>query len=119
MPTQRMSSTWDDFSYDDDDELLDSGVDSDFVAADENDDAAVKAEAGAALEAPEVDYDGPTIDVPQGKFVLLLAMCRCFRVQLSDIYLLLYCFNYNIGSTLDLDEETVQGVLAACRQEIG
>lgn len=83
-----MSSTWDDFSYDDDDELLDSGVDSDFVAADENDDSAVKAAAGAALEAPEVDYDGPIIDVPQ-------------------------------GSTLDLDEETVQGVLAACRQEIG
>ena len=69
--TQRMSSTWDDFSYDDDDELLDSGVDSDFVAADENDDSAVKAAAGAALEAPEVDYDGPIIDVPQGKFVML------------------------------------------------
>ena len=69
-----MSSTWDDFSYDDDDELLDSGVDSDFVAADENDDSAVKAAAGAALEAPEVDYDGPVIDVPQGKFVMLCNM---------------------------------------------
>ena len=56
---------------DDDDELLDSGVDSEFVAADENDDSDVKAAAGAALEAPEVDYDGPTIDVPQGKFVML------------------------------------------------
>jgi len=81
-------SSWDNFAYDDDDELLDSGVDADFVAADENDEAAAKAAAGMALEAPEVDYDGPVIDVPQ-------------------------------GSTLDLDEETVQGVLAACRQEIG
>lgn len=81
-------STWDDFGYDDDDEFLDSGVDSDFVAADENDDASVKAAAGGSLEAPEVEYDGPVIDVPQ-------------------------------GSQLDLDEETVQGVLAACRQEIG
>lgn len=81
-------SSWDDFTYDDDDELLDSGVDSDFVAADENDEAATKAAAGMALEAPEVEYDGPVIDVPQ-------------------------------GSTLELDEETVQGVLAACRMEIG
>lgn len=59
-------STWDDFKYDDDDELLDSGIDSEFVAADENDDAAVKAAAGLALEAPEVDWDGDIIDVPQG-----------------------------------------------------
>ncbi|EED92996.1 predicted protein [Thalassiosira pseudonana CCMP1335] len=84
----RHMSTWDDFSFDDDDELLDSGVDADFVAADENDDPEVKAAAGASLEAPEVDYDGPLIDVPQ-------------------------------GSQLELSEETVQGVLAACRQEIG
>ena len=41
------------------------------LAADENDDAAMKAAAGEALEAPEVDYDGPIIDVPQGKFVML------------------------------------------------
>eukprot|EP01083_Nonionella_stella_P125807 380556_1 len=47
-------STWDDFSFDDDDELLDSGIDAEFVAADENDDAEVKAAAGASLEAPEV-----------------------------------------------------------------
>ena len=59
-------STWDDFKYDDDDELIDSGIDSEFVAADENDDAAVKAAAGLALEAPEVDWDGDIIDVPQG-----------------------------------------------------
>lgn len=64
--TQILMSSWDGFAFDDDDELLDSGVDADFVAADENDDAAVKAAAGASLEAPEVDYDGPVIDVPQG-----------------------------------------------------
>ncbi len=40
-----------------------------FVAADENDDPAVKAAAGMALGAPEVDYDGPVIQVPLG-------MCR-------------------------------------------
>ena len=55
-------STWDDFSYDDDDDLFDS-LDSEFVAADENDDASVKAAAGMALEAPEVDWDGNMIMV--------------------------------------------------------
>ena len=55
-------STWDDFSYDDDDDLFDS-LDSDFVAADENDDASVKAAAGMALEAPEVDWEGDAIMV--------------------------------------------------------
>ena len=64
-------STWDDFSYDDDDdELLDSGVDSEFVAADENDEAAVKAAAGMSLEAPDVDWHGRPIEVPQGEFFL-------------------------------------------------
>ena len=64
----RLLSTWDDFAFDDeDDELLDSGVDSDFIPADENDEAAVKAVAGMSLEAPDVDYDGPMIDVPQGQ----------------------------------------------------
>jgi len=81
-------SSWDDFGYDDDDELLDSPVDADFVAADENDDQSVKAAAGASLVAPEVDWEGEAIEVPQ-------------------------------GSQLALDAETVQGVLAACRQEIG
>ncbi len=81
-------SSWDDFSYDDDDELLDYGVDADFKAADENDDPVVKAMAGMALDAPEVYWDGEPIDVP-------------------------------VGSQLELSEENVQGVLAACRQEIG
>ena len=66
-------STWDDFAFDDeDDELLDSGVDSDFIPADENDEAAVKAVAGMSLEAPDVDYDGPMIDVPQGQLGYLI-----------------------------------------------
>ena len=38
-------------------------MDSDFVAADENDDASVKAAAGMALEAPEVDWEGDAIMV--------------------------------------------------------
>lgn len=83
-----LMSSWDDFSYDDDDELLDYGVDADFKAADENDDPVVKAMAGMALDAPEVYWDGEPIDVP-------------------------------VGSQLELSEENVQGVLAACRQEIG
>ncbi len=87
IKTQLMS-TWDNFSYDDDDELLDSGVDADFLAADENDDPVVKAMAGMALDAPEVYWDGEPIEVP-------------------------------VGSQLELSEENVQGVLAACRQEIG
>mmetsp|Transcript_3810 Transcript_3810/g.7553 ORF Transcript_3810/g.7553 Transcript_3810/m.7553 type:complete len:231 (-) Transcript_3810:321-1013(-) len=86
--SSHLLSTWDDFSYDDDDELLETPVDANFVAADENDDPSVKAAAGMALDAPEVDYDGPVIQVPQ-------------------------------GSALELSEETVQGVLAACREEIG
>lgn len=47
-------SSWDNFGYDDEDELLEVGPDEGFVAADENDDPAVKAAAGMALEAPEV-----------------------------------------------------------------
>ncbi|KAL3826386.1 hypothetical protein ACHAXA_008594 [Cyclostephanos tholiformis] len=86
------SSSWNDFAYDDEDDVLLSGlpsiVDGDFVPADENDDPSVKAAAGMALLPPEVDYSGPIIEVPQ-------------------------------GSELALDEEIVQGVLAACRQEIG
>jgi len=80
--------SWDDFAFDDDDELLDVGVDADFVAADENDDQSVKAAAGASLKAPEVDWHGQPIDVPQ-------------------------------GTVVELSEENVQGILAACRQEIG
>jgi hypothetical protein len=38
-----------------------------FVPADENDDPSMKAAAGMSLQPPEVDYDGPVIDVPQGK----------------------------------------------------
>ena len=83
-----LMSSWDDFSYDDDDELLDYGVDADFKAADENDDPVAKAMAGMALDAPGVYWDGEPIDVP-------------------------------VGSQLELSEENVQGVLAACRQEIG
>ncbi|KAL3791984.1 hypothetical protein HJC23_011113 [Cyclotella cryptica] len=83
-----MLSSWDNFAYDDDDELLEKGADEGFVAADENDDPSVKAAVGMALEPPEVDYDGPIIQVPQ-------------------------------GSQLELSEETVEGVLAACREEIG
>ena len=83
-----MMSTWDDFSYDDDDDLLDVGVDADFVAADENDDPVAKAMAGMSLDPPQVYWDGQPIDVPQ-------------------------------GSQLELSEENVQGVLAACREEIG
>ena len=68
-PRRRLAplKQWDDFAYDDDDELLlEPGIDSEFVAADENDDPSVKAAAGAALEAPSVDWHGPVIDVPQG-----------------------------------------------------
>ncbi len=71
-----LSSTWDDFAYyddnldDDDAPLIDSLAGGDamnFVPADENDDPSVKAAAGMALQPPDVDYDGPVIDVPQGK----------------------------------------------------
>jgi hypothetical protein len=53
-PGQPLFSSWDNFSYDDDDELLEVGPDEGFVAADENDDPEVKAAAGAALDAPDV-----------------------------------------------------------------
>ena len=60
-------SSWDNFAYDDDDDLLEVGPDEGFVAADENDDPAIKAATGMSLEAPYVDYDGPVIQVPAGK----------------------------------------------------
>jgi hypothetical protein len=69
----KVYSSWNDFAYDDDDEEIISSsglpmmlVDKDFIPADENDDPTVKAAAGMALAAPTVDYDGPTIQVPQG-----------------------------------------------------
>ena len=78
-PRRRLSplKQWDDFAYDDDDELLlEPGIDSEFVAADENDDPSVKAAAGAALEPPSVDWHGPVIDVPQGmQMWLCIAFC--------------------------------------------
>jgi hypothetical protein len=88
IKTHRMSTAWDGFSYDDDDELLEKGVDADFVAADENDDPVAKAMLGLALDPPQVYWDGEPNFVPQ-------------------------------GSQLELSEENVQSVLAACRQEIG
>ena len=75
----RMSS-WDGFGYDDDDDLLDSSVDGDFVAADENDDPRIKAAAGAALEPPAVDWAGPPIDVPQGAWARRSALVDFARV---------------------------------------
>ncbi len=67
-----MSSSWNDFAYDDEDDVLLSdlppAVDAGFVPADENDDPSVKAAAGAALMPPGVDYTGPVIEVPQGEF---------------------------------------------------
>jgi len=66
----QLSSTWDNFAYDDDldddDDTLLLDTPTNFVPADENDDPSVKAAAGMALQPPEVDYDGPIIDVPQG-----------------------------------------------------
>lgn len=49
-------SSWENFAYDDDDELLERRVDEGFTAADENDDPSVKAAAGMALEPPEVSF---------------------------------------------------------------
>ena len=51
---KHLFSSWDNFGYDDDDDLLEVGPDEGFVAADENDDPAIKAAAGMALEAPDV-----------------------------------------------------------------
>jgi hypothetical protein len=66
----QLSSSWDNFAYDDDldddDDTLLLDTPTGFVPADENDDPSVKAAAGMALQPPEVDYDGPIIDVPQG-----------------------------------------------------
>ncbi len=70
----QLSSSWDNFAYDDDDGLDDDGTlmleTPNFVPADENDDPSVKAAAGMSLQPPEVDYDGPVIDVPQGKGIV-------------------------------------------------
>jgi hypothetical protein len=72
LPAPRiLYSSWDNFGYDDEDELLEVGPDEGFVAADENDDPEVKAAAGMSLEPPEVFYDGPVIQVPVGEGVAL------------------------------------------------
>jgi hypothetical protein len=81
----RYSSDWGSFEYLDDDSDLD--VDTNEYAK-EADTQEMKAEAGASLKAPTVEFDAEPIFVP-------------------------------IGSQLALDEETVLGVLSACRQEIG
>lgn len=56
--------------------------------ASEEDPQEYKAQVGATLDAPEIEFDAEPIFVPA-------------------------------GSQLELDEETVLGVLSACRQEIG
>lgn len=83
--TLRMSSEFADFAYDDPDDL--EPIDTQ-TYADENDSSEHKASIGSSLEAPEVDWVGDPILVPQ-------------------------------GSVLPLTVENVQGVLAACREEIG
>ena len=62
----QMSSDWSDFSaLDDDDELDELKVDTrDYAVEDDSQEA--KAEAGAAVEGPEIENDAPPIDVPAG-----------------------------------------------------
>ena len=84
-----MSSDWSGFSVLDDDDDLDMKIDTREYAVEE-DSQEVKAEVGASLEPPEID---PEYDA-------------------EPIFV-------PTGSQLELDEETVLGVLSACRQEIG
>jgi hypothetical protein len=79
----RFMSDWSNFDYIDDDEDLDTGT-----YAKEEDTQEYKAEIGALLEAPTIEFDAEPISVVA-------------------------------GSQLALDEETVLGVLSACREEIG
>ena len=82
-----MSSDWSSFGVYDDDDDLDMAFDTRDYAAEE-DSQEYKAEIGAALDSPEIEFDVEPIFVPT-------------------------------GSQLELDEETVLGVLSACREEIG
>eukprot|EP00804_Cyclotella_cryptica_P027313 CCRYP_019620-RA/>CCRYP_019620-RA protein AED:0.10 eAED:0.10 QI:222/1/0.66/1/1/0.66/3/96/211 len=106
-----MLSSWDNFAYDDDDELLEKGADEGFVAADENDDPSVKAAVGMALEPP--------------RLIMTDQSFKCHKVRHSGnieiIASMQKSSNYfvTVGSQLELSEETVEGVLAACREEIG
>lgn len=81
------SSDWANFGVLDDDEDLDSKIDTREYAKEE-DSQETKAQVGASLDPPTIEGDAEPIFVPP-------------------------------GSQLELDEETVLGVLSACRQEIG
>ena len=91
--TTQLWSDWSNFSVmDDDDDLLNDDVVIDRREyAKEEDDQEVKAQVGATLDPPSID-DGSTAFDP----IFVPA-----------------------GSTLEMDEETVMGVLNACREEIG
>ena len=83
-------SDWSGFGFIDDDDDDDIFTDRREYAKEE-DDQEVKAQVGAALEAPSIDDDTGTVD---SLFV-------------------------TAGTQLEMDEETVMRVLNACREEIG
>ncbi len=108
----------------------------------ENDDSIVTAAAGAVLHVPEVDYDWPMIQVPQAAryapflhWLWLAVFQMKFEIAPTQKpraiesehiwyrkpFSLSYCIfsTFGSGSTLELSEETVQEVLAACREDIG
>jgi hypothetical protein len=64
----------------------------------------------------KVDYDGPVIQVPQGKWMREVHHPPKGFAKCQTCMTYPFC---STGSQLELSEDTVQGVLAACREEIG
>jgi hypothetical protein len=112
-----ISDDWSSFqALDDDDEdfMIDTNV-----YAEENDSQEAKAAVGATVEDPTIERPAEPILVPPGRRISLRAeidsFCFLFNRQSHQFDY----FLHHSGSMLELSEETVLGVLAACREELG
>ena len=116
-PTLFSSDDWSNFqSFDDDDEIVFGRVLDKQEYAEENDSQDVKESVGSLRAAPVVERDAEPICVVAGK-VNFNHKNNCVR---SLPKLLLFTHStFALGSQLELTEDTVLGVLAACRNELG
>ena len=106
------SDDWSSFAALDDDED-DVPVDTNTYAKEE-DSQEVKAEVGSSRPAPSIEFPAPPIRVPAGKCYYKLRGTRRRRCLIHFVF-----SSFDVGSQLELSEETVLGVLSACRDELG
>ena len=113
------SDDWSSFqAMDDDDEIVYGKILDKLDYAEENDSQDQKEAVGALRSAPTIERDADPISVPAGKTqvttgrALINVASLCFTHATRNLI-------FVSGSQLELSEDTVLGVLAACRNELG